>query len=97
MKPSDTMVNLVDALVRACASRVGQQRKMATARAALFTAIVGLERQVHDLRNDVFKATGTLELAQIQAAQDLEQLADALAMPRSATFAEVLERVRSCR
>lgn len=94
MNPSETMVRLVDALARATAARLGSRRKTATARAALLAAVADLERQLHDLRGDVFKAGMALELAEIEAAQNLEQLTDAMAMPPASRFGELIERLR---
>lgn len=104
MKISGTMGALVDALSRA-SQAVGTAAadgaptagelivERAAARDALCDAIVELERQVHDLKNDVFKATTTLELATIEASQNLQQLADALSMPPTSTLQELLTRI----
>lgn len=94
MRASSAMVGLVDALALAARGGEAAWQAVAAHRAKLLGAIADLERAVHDVRNEAFKATASLELATIEATQNLEQLTDALGMPPTTTWAELLERLR---
>ncbi len=90
---SPLMVRLVAALERAALASLWRRRKTASARAALLAAITALETELHDARGQLFKAQLALELAQVELGENLQQLADALDMPPSATMQEVLARI----